>query len=127
MEYPMANVIGLNKGDWQVAGGKGGEFYDRCPNEECGKRDIDRKWKIGGTSTRNGENYLHASIYGCPTGPGQDGCGATWTRTTQQGEAADAAKGTKSKWLTQSAARARTMSIPSEAFQRGYEAIDWSK
>lgn len=124
----MAAVIGLKKGDFEVSGSKSGEYYDNCPNEACGKRDIERKWKIGGTNPRNGENHLHAAIYGCPPPGGPNGgCGATWTRTTVQGVAADASKGVRSKWGTQAAQRARTVSIPSEQFRANYDAIDWSK
>lgn len=123
----MANIIGLNKGDYQVSGSKDGAYYDNCPNESCGKRDVERKWKIGGTNPRNGENHLHAAIYGCPTGPGNDGCGATWTRTTVQGVAADASKGVHSKWGTQAAQRARTVSVPSDQFRERYDLIDWSR
>jgi len=127
MEYPTAAVIGLNKGDWTTEGRKEGSHYDNCINPACGKRDVERKWKIGGTHAGNGENYLHAAIYGCPKGPGQDGCGASWARTTEQGVAADAAKGVKSKWGTQSAERGRTISVPSDAYRAAYDAIDWDR
>lgn len=121
----MAAVIGLNKGEWQANGAKDGSHYDNCINPECGKRDVDRKWKIGGSNPRNGEQHLHAAIYGCP--PQDGGCGSTWTRTTPQGVAADAAKGVHSKWGTQAAQRARTVSIPSDQFRERWSLIDWSK
>jgi hypothetical protein len=121
----MANVIGLKHGDFQVSGSKEGTHYDNCPNEACGKRDVERKWKIGGTSQRTGENYLNAAIYGCP--PQDGGCGSTWTRTTRQGVAHDATRGVRSKWGTQDVQRDRTVSVPSEQFRANYSKIDWSK
>jgi hypothetical protein len=122
----MAAVIGIKtQGEHQVSGAKSGDFYDDCINPDCGRRDVDRQWKIGGTNPRNGETHLHAAIYGCS--PKDGGCGETWTRTTRQGVAADYGRGMQSKWLTQGAAAARTVSIPSAVFKDRYALIDWSK
>lgn len=122
----MAAVIGIKtQGEHQVSGAKSGDFYDNCINPDCGRRDVDRQWKIGGTNPRNGETHLHAAIYGCS--PKDGGCGETWTRTTRQGVAADYGRGMQSKWQTRDAQRDRRVSIPSDAYRAHFDAIDWTK
>ena len=106
----------------QVNPKKDGTYYDDCPS--CGTRDIDRRFKAGGRDGR-GEEHLQWSIYSCD--PRAGGCGVSWTRDTKQGQETAHRQGREPKWVTASAAAERATSLPSKAYQRGYEKIDWSK
>lgn len=102
---------------------KDGEYHDRCPKDGC--LDVDRIHKNGGTTVQKREEYLNWSMYNAD--PRQGGCGYSWARTTPQGVREDQAKGVNPKWGTKSAETGRAYSLPTEAFRRGYDAVDWSK
>ena len=118
----MANIQLPREDPVPINEKKEGAYYDDCGS--CGKRDIDRRFKIGGTTGRGAE-YLDAAIYHCD--PRGGGCGQNWARTTAQGQAVDHARGIRSKWLTRSALRGTAHSAPSERFRSRYELIDWTK
>ena len=103
---------------------KDGEYYDDCINPACGQREVERRFKIGGTAGSDAE-FLDASMYSCD--PRAGGCGQAWARTTKQGLDFDHARGISPKWLTRSAARGTAHSAPSEQFRANYDLIQWDK
>lgn len=121
----MANVVLKKDGDPTAgAPSKGGEYYDNCPNADCGQRDVERNHKFGGRDGK-GEEHLNWSMYHCG---GNDGCGVNWTRTTKQGREYFERRGKKpSKWHTNSGDAGRYTSVPSDEFRDRFDLIDWSK
>ena len=97
---------------------KEGEYYDVCPRDQC--LEVDRQFKNGGKDGK-GHEYLSWSMYNAD--PRRGGCGYTWARTTPQGIAKDHAKGIDTKWGTRSAETGRSYSLPSQAYQDGWERI----
>ncbi len=101
--------------DWHVDPTVEGLDHDSCVG--CGTRGLDPQFRKGDP---NG-GIQHWSMY--HHDPQAGGCGATWTRTSRQGAEADAAQGVHSKWLTGSADRNVTYSLPSRAFRDHYREI----
>lgn len=99
-----------------------GEGHDRCPVDNC--IDVDRSFKSGGKDG-NGEHHLSWEMFSAD--PRKGGCGTPWTRTTRQGQAADAVRGVQSRFLTRSAQAQRVTSLPSDTFQANYDRIDWER
>ncbi len=117
----MAETLTSSQGpaeDWHVNQSVDGLDWDRCP---CCSSSVEPQFRKGDP---NG-GIQHWSMY--HHDPQAGGCGATWTRTSRQGAEADAAQGVHSKWLTGSADRNVTYSLPSRAFRNNYDRIDWSK
>jgi hypothetical protein len=95
---------------------KDGYHYDQCPNPDCGARDIEPFFKIGG-GEGSGE-HQHAALYVHDRRKG--GCGMNWHRTTREGLEKDHARGKTPKWVTGSVQRGRSgyWSIPGDAYER---------
>lgn len=96
---------------------KEGAYYDSCPSDGC--MEVDPMFKNGGIDN-HGYEHFDWSMYNADRKKG--GCGTTWTRTSEQGRQLDASKGINTKWLTGSAAKARTyiLSPDNEAYSEGY-------
>lgn len=98
---------------------KDGDYYDRCPHDGC--LEVDAAHRSEGLQAGPREAYHDWSIFSADLRQG--GCGATWTRTTTTGAAKDHARGVEPANLTASAGKQRSVSVPSQAFSRNYEAI----
>lgn len=96
---------------------KDGDYYDRCPVDDC--VEVDRMMKIGGHDGRT--EHLHTSFYSADLRQG--GCGALWTRDTTDGANRFRQNngGADPKWLTRSASR--KLSLPSQAYMDNYARI----
>lgn len=125
-EFTKVVAIHLKDKPLTPNGTKEGTDYDRCPVDGC--IEVEKSWNTGGFSRKGGERrdeYKMWEVYHAD--PRKGGCGTPWTRTTRQGLQMRQAQGKPVGMLTRAAAANRVVSVPSEAFKRGYEQIDWSK
>lgn len=94
-----------------------GEGWDTCPTCDTDVEPVHEKVNEHGDP--QWFMYSHDQREG--------GCGANWTRTTKEGLKHNEQVNQQTKWLSASADVGRVHSLPTAAYQRGYDAIDWSK
>jgi hypothetical protein len=98
--------------DWQLSPHKLGEDYDNCPRPDCGQRDVEPAYRI-----------KDSTVYQCP------GCATCWNRDGKQALAHfENGQFTHVRGRgTQAADRGRVWSLPSAAFRKNFDRIDWSR
>lgn len=100
--------------DWVVE--HGSEEHSHCPG--CGT-DVEPTDGFGGENgvPRLWSQYVHDRK--------DDGaaCGATWTVTSEAGRQRNEERGLPTKWVSTSAQRGRSYSMPSRAYEQGWERI----
>lgn len=97
--------------------------YSRCPTDGC--KEVGTQYKNGGISMGKREEYRDWQIFHAD--PRQGGCGATWSTATKQGYQARSAKGQYTRGLTRNALLDTVHSLPSDAYRRNWELVDWTK
>jgi hypothetical protein len=103
-----------DKQDWRVSDVVEGESHDHCPSCDT---DVEASDGFGGEhgTPRMWSQFVHDRKEG--------GCGAIWTRTTQYGLDRNTSRNAQTKWLTTGASAGRVYSLPSKAYEDGWERI----
>ncbi len=99
-----------------------GDGVDLCPEDGC--MEVEQIHHLGGVDN-HGEDHHLWSMFSADRRQG--GCGATWTRTTKEGQSYDHKRGINPQRLSHSAEVDRSYSLASDLYQERWEQIDWSK